>query len=106
MTKPVFGLLLVFSVLTLAASAATKTPPPPTRGKITNVDQSSMTVTAQLTPGAKPITFTVNDQSTIEINDKSSTIKQLKPGLFIRSIRLDSGSPPSVEDLDLTSASD
>lgn len=63
-----------------------------------------MIVTAQLTPKGKPISFTFNDQSTIEINGKSATVRQLKAGLWVRSIQLDSSSPPVVEDLDLTSA--
>jgi predicted PilT family ATPase len=63
-----------------------------------------MTVTAQLEKGAKPIAFSIDSQSSVEIDDKPATIKQIRTGLWVRSIRLSYGTPPVVEDLDLTSA--
>ncbi len=99
MAKLVF-LLLIFSGVSAIGDAAKKLPPS-TRGKITNVDLSALTVTAQLESGAAPVAFTFNDRSTIEINGRSATVKQIQVGFVVRSIRLSSDTPPIVEDLDL-----
>ena len=98
-------LLLLVTVASLdAVSAATTKPPPSTRGKVLAVDAKAMTVTLEPSPGSAPVKCVFDDQSTVEINDQSATIKQIKTGLHIRSMRLDSSTPPVVEDLDLTSA--
>ena len=87
-----------------AVAAAKKKAPDPTRGKIIAVDIKEQSITIEASPGADPQKCVFNDLSTIEINNKTSTPKQLKAGLWIRSFRLDSSTPPVVEDLDLTTA--
>jgi hypothetical protein len=89
-------LVLLSGILTTEAlAAAAKKLPPSTRGSIQSVEAA---------PGSAPQKCVLNDFSTVEINDKSATIKQIKAGLWIRSVRLDSSTPPVVEDLDLITA--
>jgi len=87
-----------------AAATAKKTLPPSTRGSVLSVDLTGKTVTIEAAPGAAPQKCALNDFSTFEINNKNVTIKELKAGLWIRSVRLDSSTPPVVEDLDLITA--
>jgi len=103
-TKLVLCLLLLAGIFLADVSAAApkKTAPPSTRGKVVSVDVAGKSITIEAAPGAPPQKCAVNDFSTIEINNKTSTIKQVKSGLFIRSVRLDTSTPPVVEDLDLT----
>ena len=99
-------LLILVTIPSLdAVTAATNKPPPSTRGRVLAVDAAAKTVTLEPSPGSAPVKCVFDDQSTVEINDQSATIKQIKAGLHIRSIRLDSSTPPVVEDLDLTSSS-
>jgi hypothetical protein len=98
-------LVLLSGILTTEAlAAAAKKLPPSTRGSIQSVDLAAKTVTIEAAPGSAPQKCVLNDFSTVEINDKSATIKQIKAGLWIRSVRLDSSTPPVVEDLDLITA--
>jgi hypothetical protein len=99
-------LLVVFFSSAKSVAAPAKTPPPATRGKVLAVDAKAKTVTLEPGPGAPPVQCVFDDQSTIEINDKDSTVAQVKKGLYIRSLRLDSSTPPVVQDLDLTSKGD
>jgi hypothetical protein len=106
LTRVVFCALLLSATLGLNAHGAAKKAPPPTRGKIISVDAKSNTIVIEAAPGAPQQTCVLNDQSTVEVNNKSVTPKQLKAGLYIRSVRLDSSTPPVVEDLDLTTTGD
>ena len=105
-TKLLLCLVLLSGSFTAdaAAAAAKKTLPPSTRGSVVSVDAAGMTVTIEAAPGAPPQKCVLNDFSTVEINNKNVTIKQIKSGLWIRSVRLDSSTPPVVEDLDLITA--
>jgi hypothetical protein len=105
-TRLLLWLVLLSGIFTAnaAAAAAKKTSPPATRGTVVSVDPAGKTVTIEAAPGAAPQKCVLNDFSTVEINNKSVTIKQIKAGLWIRSVRLDSSSPPVVEDLDLITA--
>jgi hypothetical protein len=90
-------------MLCLNTDAATKKPVAPiTRGKIISVDLKTNMVTLEAAPGQPPQQCVLNDQSTVEVNDKTVTPKQIKTGLYIRSVRLDSSNPPVIEDIDLT----
>jgi len=68
------------------------------------VDAKAKTITLEPSPGAAPVKCVLDDQSTVEVDDKTVTLAQIKNGLWIRSIRLDSSTPPLVEDLDLTTS--
>ena len=104
-TRHLLCWVLLFGILTAEASAApAKKLPPSTRGSIVSVDVAGKTVTIEAAPGSAPQKCVWNDFSTVEINDKSATLKQIKTGLWIRSVRLDSSTPPVVEDLDLITA--
>ncbi len=108
MTRSALGLLLLLLCLLPpdASAKAKKDDAPPTRGNVAAVDIKANTISLVLYPGDAPVTCVINDQSTIEVNDKSVTLKQVRKGLWIRSARLDSSTPPVVEDLDLTSVGD
>jgi hypothetical protein len=107
MTRSVLGLLLLLCLLPPGAwASAKKDAGSPTRGNVAAVDVKANTISLVLYPGDPPVTCVVNDQTTIEVNDKSVTLKQVRKGLWIRSVRLDSSTPPVVEDLDLTSVGD
>ena len=97
-------LLLLSGILTVEAAAPVKKLPPSTRGSVLSVDPASKTLTIEAAPGAPPQKCVLNDFSTVEINNKNVTIKEIKAGLWIRSVRLDSSTPPVVEDLDLVTA--
>jgi hypothetical protein len=104
-TRSLLCLLLLSGILTVEASAApAKKLPPSTRGSVLSVDLAAKTVTLEAAPGAAPQKCLFNDFSTVEINNKNATFKQVKAGLWIRSVRLDSSTPPVVEDLDLITA--
>ncbi len=99
--KSILCLTLLIGMLGLNAFGDAKKPAP-TRGRVIAVDLAAKQLTLESSPGSAPQKCVVTDQSTIEINNKTSTLKQVKNGLWIRSMRLDSSSPPVVEDLDLT----
>jgi hypothetical protein len=103
-TRLLLCLALISGIITAQAAAPAKKLPPSTRGSIVSVDLSDNSVTIEAAPGAPPQKCVLNDFSTVEINDKNVTIKQIKAGLWIRSVRLDSSSPPVIEDLDLITA--
>jgi hypothetical protein len=104
-TRLLLCLVLISAMTTAAAAApAAKKLPPSTRGSIQSVDLAGKTVTIEAAPGSAPQKCLLNDFSTVEINNKNVTIKEIKAGLWIRSVRLDSSSPPVVEDLDLITA--
>ncbi len=87
-------------------AAPAKKVPPATRGKVVAVDAKAKTVTLEPGPGAPPVQCVFDDQSTVEINDKDAKLGQVKAGLYVRSLRLDSSTPPVVQDLDLTTTGD
>ena len=85
------------------AAKAKWTPPPPTRGKIVRVDLANLAVTIQFNVHGGPHTYPLVPECRIEINGWAAKVKDLKPGLFIRSLRLDFDTPAGLEDLDVVS---
>jgi hypothetical protein len=98
--------LFILPVVLISDGMAAKakwTPPPPTRGKIVRVDIANLSVTIQLNVKGSPHTYPLVPECTIEINGYVKKLQDLKPGLFIRSLRLDFSTPASLEDLDVVS---
>lgn len=100
--KSFLCIALLCGLFGLNAHGAAKKLPPATRGKVIDVNAAAKTITLEAAPSAPPQKCVLNDLSTVEIDNQSVTIQKIKPGLWIRSMRLDSSTPPVVEDLDLT----
>jgi hypothetical protein len=97
-------LVLCLVLLPSVAFADKKAPPPDDRPLITALDINKRTI--ELTRTAKGIktSYILAPEVTIEINGKSSTIKNLKVGMHVHLCRVGSGmdEPQVIEDLDIS----
>ncbi len=97
----ILSLLLISNGMVAQAKWTPPAKPPPTRGKIVRVDTANLSVTIQFSIKGSSHTYPLVPQCTIELSGNEAKLKDIKPGLFIRSMRLDSGAPTSLEDLDV-----